>query len=70
MYAPLFAVAGYRPVLSAIAVGDLNGDGYDEVVFACGWNGSSWIPNNMIFYGSPEGISNRYYTNLVATRGR
>ena len=57
-------------VSSAIAVGDLNGDGFDEIVFACGWNGSSWIPNNVIFYGSPAGLSTRYQHNLITTRGR
>ena len=57
-------------VNSAISVGDLDGDGYEDVVFPCGWNGSSWVPNNMIFYGSKKGITNHYIHALPATGGR
>ena len=57
-------------VSSAIAVGDVNGDGFDDVVMACGWDGQCWIPNNMLYYGSKDGISNRYIRYLPVTGGR
>lgn len=57
-------------VSSAIAVGDLNGDGCDDVCFGAGWDGQSFAPNNMIFYGRPDGIDNRSLKYLPITGGR
>lgn len=53
-----------------IAVGDLNKDGYEDVVIPCKWNGSSWVPNNTIFYGSEKGITNHYAHALPVSGGR
>ncbi len=55
---------------SALAVEDLNGDGFEDAVFSCGWDGESWVPNNTIFYGSEKGITNHYIHRLPFTSGR
>lgn len=53
-----------------IAVADLNKDGYEDVVIPASWNGSSWVPNSMIYYGSEKGITNHYIHALPVTGGR
>ena len=53
-----------------IAVADLNKDGYEDVVIPASWNGSSWVPNNTIYYGSEKGITNHYTHALPVSGGR
>ena len=53
-----------------IAVADLNKDGYEDVVIPASWNGSSWVPNSMIYYGSEKGITNHYIHALPVSGGR
>lgn len=57
---------------AAGAVADLNRDGYEDLVLACGWDGrsSAQVTNSIIFYGSPEGLTNRYINYLPITHGR
>ncbi|WP_409344261.1 FG-GAP repeat domain-containing protein [Paenibacillus sp. MBLB4367] len=46
------------------AIGDLNGDGYDDLVVANQHNGTHSDVTAFIYYGSPEGLSERYKTEL------
>ena len=55
---------------SAGAVGDLNGDGYDELVVANLYNGITFDTSAYIYYGSPEGLSERYKLELPAPECR
>jgi len=48
------------------AVADLNGDGYDDLVLAMQYNGTSRLLNAIVYYGSPEGLSERYQLHLPA----
>jgi hypothetical protein len=45
-------------------VADLNGDGYDEVVFANYRNGTDYSIDSYVFWGTPDGVSTAYRTNL------
>lgn len=53
-----------------VVVADFNKDGYEDVVIPANWNGSSWVPNSTVFYGSEKGITNHYMHALPATGGR
>lgn len=53
-----------------IAVADLNKDGYEDVVIPANWNGSSWVPNSIVYYGSEKGITNHYIHALPVSGGR
>ncbi|RAV19607.1 FG-GAP repeat domain-containing protein [Paenibacillus contaminans] len=46
------------------AIGDLNGDGYDDLVVANQHNGTHDDVTAFIYYGSPEGLSERYKIEL------
>ncbi len=48
----------------AAAVGDLNGDGYDELVIGHQCDGSHADLTAFIYFGSPEGMSERYKLEL------
>jgi hypothetical protein len=52
------------------AVGDLNGDGYDDLVIANQNNGPHSDVTAFIYYGSPEGLSERYKAELPAPNSR
>ena len=43
---------------------DLNGDGYDDVVVPCQGNGTHADNDSVIYYGSPDGLSEDYRTYL------
>lgn len=48
-------------------VADLTGDGTQSMVWACTWDGMSWLNNSAICYGSADGPSERYINYLPAT---
>lgn len=48
------------------AVADLNGDGYDDLVLAMEYDGIRHDLNATIYYGAPEGLSERYQLQLPA----
>jgi hypothetical protein len=48
------------------AVGDLNGDGYDDLVLGMWYNGIRTELNAFIYYGSPEGFSERFQQQVPA----
>ena len=50
----------------AAAMADLNGDGYDDLVLAHQCNGTHSDLTAYIYYGSPEGLSERYKMELPA----
>lgn len=43
---------------------DLNGDGYDDLIIACQNNGAHMDITAVIYYGSQEGLSERYKVEL------
>lgn len=52
------------------AIGDLNGDGYADLVIANQCNGTHSDVVAYIYYGSPEGLSERYKLELPAPNSR
>ncbi|MBI4026031.1 MAG: VCBS repeat-containing protein [Verrucomicrobia bacterium] len=48
------------------AVGDLNGDGYDDLALAMNENGIRRDLNAFVYFGGPEGMSERYKLELPA----
>lgn len=60
------------PTLGAYsaAIGDLNGDGYDDLVIANQCNGTHSDITAYVYYGSPEGLTERYKLELPAPDSR
>ena len=54
----------------AAAMADLNGDGYDDLVLANQCNGTHSDITAYIYYGSPEGLSERYKIELPVPDAR
>ncbi len=52
------------------AVGDLNGDGYDDLVLANQCNGTHSDVTAFVYYGSEEGLTERYKIELPVPDGR
>ena len=47
---------------------DLNGNGYQDLVVSCIWDGMSKLTNSAIFYGSKEGLTSKYVNYLPTGR--
>ncbi len=45
---------------------DLNGDGYDDLVLAMQYNGATFDTNAFVYYGAPDGWSERRMAHLPA----
>lgn len=41
-------------------VADLTGNGFEDLVVSCVWDGMTLLTNSMVFYGSEEGLNNKY----------
>ena len=41
-------------------VADLTGNGFDDLIVSCVWDGMTLLTNSMAFYGSEEGVNNKY----------
>ena len=50
------------------AIADLNGNGYDDLVLGMEYNGVRADLNAFIYYGSPDGLTERYHTEVPAPR--
>ena len=50
------------------AVADLNGDGYDDLILGFVKDGIALDLNAMVYYGSPEGLTEKYQIALPAPR--
>ena len=48
-------------------VADISGDGWEDMVWACTWDGMTLLNNSVIFYGSEEGLNNHYLKYLPAS---
>lgn len=58
-YAELPSNGSYDAVMT-----DINGDGYDDLIIACQNNGAHMDITSIIYYGSPDGLSERYKVEL------
>lgn len=47
-------------------VADLNGKGWEDLIIACSWDGMAKLTNSVIFYGSEEGLTNKYLNYIPA----
>ena len=47
---------------------DLNGDGYDDLVLGMEKSGAAGKRNAYVYYGGPDGLSERYHTQLPAPK--
>lgn len=45
-------------------VADLTGSGFDDLIVSCGWDGITQVTNSAVFYGSDEGLGNKYVNFL------
>ena len=45
-------------------VADLTGNGYEDLIVSCVWDGMTLLTNSAIFYGSSEGLNNKYVNFL------
>ena len=52
----------------AATVADLNGDGYDDLVLGSFKDGLATDLNAMVYYGSPDGLTESYHIELPAPR--
>jgi len=52
------------------AVADLTGDGLEDLVVGCNWDGENQTLNSSIFYNSEEGLSQKYQIFLPASKVR
>ena len=54
---------------SSGAVGDVNNDGYDDFLLPGEKSGNAGLYNAYLYYGSPEGLSERYHIQVPAHGG-
>ncbi len=52
------------------AVADLSGNGYEDLIVGCEWDGENQILNSSIFFNSEEGLSQKYQIFLPASKVR
>ena len=45
-------------------VADLTGNGFEDLIVGCGWDGITQLTNSAIFFGSEEGLNNKYVNFL------
>ncbi len=45
-------------------VTDLTGNGFEDLIVSCGWDGMTLVTNSAVFYGSDEGLNNKYVNFL------
>jgi len=51
-------------------VADLTGDGFEDLIVGCNWDGENQILNSSIFFNSEEGLSKKYQIFLPAPKVR
>lgn len=49
-------------------VTDLTGNGHEDLILSCVWDGMTLVTNSAIFYGSNEGLNNKYINYLPTGR--
>ncbi len=49
-------------------VADLSGNGYEDLIVSCIWDGMTQVTNSAVFYGSNEGLTNKYVNFLPTER--
>ena len=52
---------------SSGVVADLNNNGWEDLVISCVWDGITHLVNSVIFFGSSEGLTNKYLNYLPAS---